>query len=312
MSTSRLRIGTRGSKLALWQAHYVAEKLHAAGATTEIVTIETKGDKILDQALSKIGGKGLFTEELEEGLRHGEIDLAVHSAKDMPATLPEDLPIIAFTEREAMHDVLVSLQPNHSLESQPTLTIGTSSVRRTALLRHFFPQCHIVNLRGNLQTRMRKLEDGHCDALMLAYAGVHRMEYAQHITMEFPTQTFTPAVGQGSLAIQVANTLNPSLKALCINTLKHPTAHTALTTERAFLKTLQGGCSIPAFGLAEVKGQQIHFTAGVISLNGSSLIRKAGVAALSDAEPLGNRIAQDVLDAGGAEILAEIRDQKHD
>ncbi len=198
----RIKIGTRGSKLALWQAYYIENLLQKGGIETEIVIIETKGDKILDRSLSKIGSKGVFTQELEDQLRSGVIDIAVHSAKDLQSELDSDFEIIAFTEREHANDVLVSHNSNLSLTSGESFTVGTSSTRRIAMIRHFYPHIKTVDMRGNLQTRLRKLEEGHCDALLLAYAGVHRMEYDDKIAEHLSLDEFTPAVGQGSVAVE--------------------------------------------------------------------------------------------------------------
>ena len=212
-----IRIGTRGSKLALWQAHFVEKKLQDGGLATEIVIIETKGDKILDRALSKIGSKGIFTEELEEQLQNGDIDIAVHSAKDLQSDLGEAFEILAFLERERANDVLISHNTSLSLRQKEPFVIGTSSTRRTATLRHFYPHLKTVDMRGNLQTRLRKLEEGHCDALLLAYAGVHRMGYDNQIAEYLSLEEFTPAVGQGSVAIECAVSLPTDKKMLSAN-----------------------------------------------------------------------------------------------
>jgi hydroxymethylbilane synthase len=200
----KIKIGTRSSKLALWQAYYIQDLLKAAEVDSELVLIETKGDQILDRSLAKIGSKGVFTQELEDQLRAGTIDIAVHSAKDLQSSLPDDLSIIAFTERERVNDVLVSHDKSLSLTGGREFVVGTSSTRRVAMLKHFCPHITTVDMRGNLQTRLRKLEEGQCDALLLAYAGVHRMEYDDLIAEYLPTHDFTPAVGQGSVAIEAA------------------------------------------------------------------------------------------------------------
>ncbi|MEM7107991.1 MAG: hydroxymethylbilane synthase, partial [Bacteroidota bacterium] len=203
-----VRIGTRGSKLALWQARYVEEKLQAVGLNTELVTIETQGDKILEVSIAKIGSKGVFTEEIEEQLAAGRIDIAVHSAKDMQSELPESFELIAFSEREKVNDVLVSEHKDFKLEDAPVV-IGTSSTRRVALINRFYPKVKTVPVRGNLQTRIAKMKDGVCDALMLAYAGMYRMGYSDLIVQELDLEQFTPAVGQGSVAIECAVHLDP-------------------------------------------------------------------------------------------------------
>ncbi|MCS6832213.1 MAG: hydroxymethylbilane synthase, partial [Flammeovirgaceae bacterium] len=204
-----IRIATRASKLALWQADYVASLLEEKGFRTELFPIETKGDKILHRALSKIGSKGVFTEELEEKLRSGEVEIAVHSAKDLPTSLADDLEIIAFTQRENVVDVVVSLDKNFTFRKGKV--VGTSSVRRTAFLRRYYPDVRVIDMRGNLQTRFAKLERGDCDALVLAYAGVHRLNYDNFIVQHLPMQQFIPAVGQGSIAVEASKTLEETL-----------------------------------------------------------------------------------------------------
>ncbi|MCE7063570.1 hydroxymethylbilane synthase [Dyadobacter sp. CY343] len=304
-----IKIGTRGSRLALWQAYYVRDLLLAGGIDSEIVIIETKGDKILDRSLSKIGSKGVFTEELEDQLRSGGIDIAVHSAKDLQSQLDDAFEIIAFTEREKANDVLVSHNTALSLKSGETFVVGTSSTRRIAILKHFYPQIKTVDMRGNLQTRLRKLEEGQCDALLLAYAGVHRMEYDNKIAEHLLLDEFTPAVGQGSVAIECAVTLDESKKAILKVLLNHKETETCLLTERAFLKRLQGGCSIPVFAMATLNEEQIHITGGIVSLDGSELIRKTQTGAKAFPEELGLALADELLEAGADRILQSIRSQ---
>ena len=307
----KIKIGTRGSKLALWQAYYVEDKLKADGIETEIVIIETKGDKILDRALSKIGSKGVFTEELEDQLRSGEIDIAVHSAKDLQSELAEDLELIAFTEREKIADVLVSFNKNLSLGSGESFVVGTSSTRRVAMLRHYYPHIKIVDMRGNLQTRLRKLEEGQCDALLLAYAGVHRMGYHDMIAQELPTTEFTPPVGQGCVAIEAAKSLSEEKRAAIRRLINDDVTEKCLIAERAYLRRLQGGCSIPSFGwcVAEEKGGELtlNMTSGIISLDGKTIVKKNDSKYASEAEQLGEALAERVLRSGGAEILEGIR-----
>lgn len=307
----KIKIGTRGSKLALWQAYYVEEKLKTQNIDTEIVIIETKGDKILDRALSKIGSKGVFTEELEDQLRSGEIDIAVHSAKDLQSELADDLEIIAFTEREKIADVMVSFNKNLSLNSGENFIVGTSSTRRVAMLRHYYPHIKIVDMRGNLQTRLRKLEEGQCDALLLAYAGVHRMGYHDLIAQELSTTEFTPPVGQGCVAIEAAKSLSEEKRTAIRELINDNVTEKCLIAERAYLRKLQGGCSIPSFGwcVAEEKDGELslNMTSGIISLDGQTMVRKNESKPASQAEKLGETLAQEVLTNGGAEILAEIR-----
>ncbi|MEN7549635.1 hydroxymethylbilane synthase [Rapidithrix thailandica] len=303
-----VKIGTRGSKLALWQAEYVEELLKAQGLTTEIVIIETKGDKILDKAISKIGSKGLFTEELEDQLRDGSIDIAVHSAKDVQSSLPDDLHLIAFTQREIVNDVLLS-DSALDFDKQENIVIGTSSVRRIAMLKHHYPKAQAVNVRGNLQTRLQKMQEGHCDALLLAYAGVHRMRYDDKIVYRFPTEKFTPAVGQGTVAVEASRNMETGLAQAIKAAINDPETEYCLLAERAYLRTLEGGCSIPAFGLATYSDGMVNFTAGIIEVDGSHEVRKTMQATPEGAEQMGDEMAAWVLNHGGKEILAKIRQQ---
>ncbi len=302
------KIGTRGSKLALWQAYHVEELLKAGGASTEIILIETKGDKILNQALSKIGSKGLFTAELEEQLYEQKIDLAVHSAKDLPSELPEGLEIIAFGERENPQDVLISLNPNVTLDKlDENAVIGTSSTRRVAMLRHYYPKVRIKDIRGNLQTRVHKLEHEGYDAIILAYAGVHRMGYHQYIAEYLSLDTFTPAVGQGSIAIETTDTLSADKQAFIREKINHSSTEVCLKAERAFLKKLQGGCSVPVFGLAQIEGEKVKFHGGIIGLEGEELIQATETAPIAQSEVLGFKIAEELLEKGGKSLLSKIR-----
>ncbi len=249
-----VKIGTRGSKLALWQAYHVKDLLKIAGIDSVIIIIDTKGDRMLDVSISKIGSKGVFTQELEDQLVDGRIDIAVHSAKDMQSSLPEEFEIIAFTEREKENDILLSAKSGIDIhDSEKPLILGTSSTRRVATLKHFYPHVKTVHVRGNLQTRIRKMEDGLCDALLLAYAGVHRMGYDSMIAEELSLDEFTPAVGQGSVAIEAAKSLDSALRRQIIQACNHPETEIRLKSERAYLRVLEGGCSIPAFALASLE-----------------------------------------------------------
>ncbi len=301
-----IRIGTRASKLALWQTEYVANKLNFHGFRTETVLIDTKGDQVLDTALSKIGGKGLFTHELEEQLLDGRIDIAVHSAKDMPAHLNPRLQIIAFSAREKPHDVLVSLDPSFDPESSGAV-LGTSSARRQAFASHFFPFATTVDIRGNLQTRMRKLREGQCGALILAYAGVQRMGFAKHIVRHLDTDRFVPMAGQGSIAVEAASRLGPLLVDAVRQAVNDPETETTLRAERAFLKALNGGCSIPVFCLARLDGSELLIQGGITALDGSRIVRTAMGGPASSPEMLGERLAAAILVSGGKEILDQIR-----
>lgn len=294
--------------MAVWQANHVAKLLESHGAKTGLTLMETIGDKVLNKSLSKIGSKGVFTEELEQKLFSGEIDIAVHSAKDMPSILPEGLELIAFTEREDPADVVVSLNRHLRLDDDSQkLVLGTSSTRRTALVRHYFPKIRLTDSRGNLQTRMGKMGEGLCDGLLLAYAGVYRMDLDKHITSKLPTDTFTPAVGQGALAIEASVKLPKSIRNLVIKALNHEETEICLRAERAYLRKLEGGCSIPSFALATLHGDNVKIHGGIVSLNGKELIREEMILPIGKNIELGNNFGDLILGKGGEEILREIR-----
>jgi hydroxymethylbilane synthase len=303
-----IKIGSRKSKLAMWQTETVARMLNEQGMETVISSMETKGDKILDVSIAKIGSKGVFTEELEEQLQCGATDIAVHSAKDMQSVLPPGFSLIAFTAREKVNDVLLALDKGLDLDNpEKKIRIGTSSVRRIALLKHYYPHVQTVEMRGNLQTRIQKLRDGACDALMLAYAGVKRMEYADMIVKVFPADEFVPPVGQGCIAIESADGLAADKKAMIRTCLNNPDSESCLLAERAYLRKLEGGCSIPAFGLAVLENDVLTLTVGLASLDGATILRKTGQAPRQDASALGEQLGNYILENGGREMLAEIR-----
>lgn len=304
---NKIRIGTRNSALALWQAHHIGRLLEAASMTYELVAISTIGDKILDRSLSKIGAKGVFTEELETMLRAGEIDIAQHSAKDLPSTLAEDLPLIAFTEREAAHDVVLSLNPAIRLGQSEPLRIGTSSTRRRAFLARHFPQHTAVEMRGNLQTRLEKLKNGDCDAMLLAFAGVHRMEMESFIVEHLPLDTYVPAVGQGSVAIQCSTGLATNIREAIRLACNHMDTERCILAERSLLAQLDGGCSVPVYGHAKLMDGQIQLQAGVLSLSGDQQIESNAIGNEPDA--VGNRVANELINRGAQTLLKEIRAQ---
>ncbi len=301
-----IRIGTRGSRLALWQANHVADLIRPSGFETEIVPIETKGDRMLDVTISKIGSKGVFTEEIEERLLDGSIDIAVHSAKDVASTIPDELELIAFTEREVVNDIILSFDPEFRLDREGVI-LGTSSNRRIAFVNHFYPHIKTVPVRGNLQTRLSRMEAGTCHALLLAYAGVHRMGYDHLITERLDTSYFVPPVGQGSIAVEIHKKLSFEKKEVLQQWVNHVPTEFCLRTERAFLKTLEGGCSIPSFGYASLDGNIVTLKAGIISLDGQEVIKIKRSASAVDGPELGKAIANEVLAKGGDRILHEIR-----
>jgi hydroxymethylbilane synthase len=301
-----IRIGTRGSKLALWQANHIADLIKPSGYRTEIIPVETRGDKMLGVSIAKIGSKGVFTEEIEEKLLDGSIDIAVHSAKDLSSELADELELIAFTERELANDVVLSFKKDFNLKNSG-IVIGTSSTRRAAFVKHFYPQAQTVSIRGNLQTRIEKLKGGACDALILAYAGVHRMEYDDIIVEKIETSYFVPPAGQGSIAVECHKKLSFDKKAVISQWVNHSQTEDCIRAERAFLKTLEGGCSIPSFAYAWLEGNMLILKAGIISLDGQQLIKVKRSALPEEGKELGKRIATEVLANGGAEILHSIK-----
>jgi len=307
MKNRKIRIGTRGSRLALWQAHAVEAALNKGGAATEIVIIETKGDKVLDVTIGNIGGKGVFTEEIEQQLALGTIDIAVHSAKDMPSELPEGMELIAFPEREKSHDVLAGDDKRISLKSGEPLLIGTSSTRRAAILKHYYPHVKTVAVRGNLQTRIRKMREGQCDVLMLAYAGMRRLGYDDMIVEELDGETFIPAAGQGAIAVEASTNLDRETYDLVRRFVNHAPTETCVKAERAFLRTLHGGCSIPVFVAARLENSSLHISGGVISLDGGQIATGKIAGDQNQPDELGSKLGEDVLARGGREILEQIR-----
>jgi hydroxymethylbilane synthase len=304
MSNMHFKIGTRSSKLAIWQAEWVRGKLKDHGISSDIIPIETRGDRILDVTISKIGSKGVFTEEIEQQLLDGNIDLAVHSAKDMQSTLEDPFELIAYGEREKPNDVLIS---DHSVSLMDPIRVGTSSTRRVSFLKYYYPHIEIVPMRGNLQTRIRKLEEGDCDALILAFAGVHRMGYESMIREELSLDSFIPAVGQGSVAVEICKTMGRKEKSGIRKALNHESTEVVLNAERSFLRTMDGGCSIPVFGIAQVNDTHLSMEGGIIDLDGKEIVKKRLKGLLSESAAIGQQLAEQVLEDGGGEILKEIR-----
>lgn len=302
-----LRIGTRGSQLALWQARWVQQSIleQWPGTTVELVIVKTQGDKILDVPLAQVGGKGLFVKEIEEALLDGRIDLAVHSMKDMPAALPEGLHIAAVPLRENPLDALISLR-HASLEDLPQgARVGTSSLRRGAQLLHRRPDLTIVALRGNVDTRLKKLETTELDAIVLAAAGLTRLGLADRITAHIAPDIMLPAVGQGALCIEARNN-DGSTKQL-LAALDHRPTHVAITAERAFLHRLEGGCQIPLAGHATLENDQLQLTGLVAELDGSRMVHATNRGAPDQAAALGRQLAETLLHRGAGEILERLQ-----
>src|SRR5438105_4175481 len=275
-----LTIASRGSQLALWQARWVAGQLAARGHETRIEIIKTTGDKITDVPLAKVGTKGLFTKEIEEALLDGRADLAVHSLKDLPTELPEGLVLAAVPEREDPRDAVVGKR----LADLPHGSrVGTSSLRRSAQLRKLRPDLVIESVRGNLDTRLRKLDEGQYDAILLAAAGLKRLGWADRIAEILPVEQMCPAVGQGALAIETRAT-GSGYDACAL--LDHAETRAAVTAERALLSALGGGCQVPIGAHAAVAAGRVHLVAVVASPDGATLVRALGELAVGDAAEL--------------------------
>jgi hydroxymethylbilane synthase len=308
-----LRLGTRGSQLALYQANMAKALLKAnAGVDAEIVVIKTSGDRLADATLSEIGGKRLFVKELEDALLDGAIDLAVHSSKDMPVVLPEGLDIVAALPREDPHDAVV-------LPGEPpafrfieelvaslgqTPRIGTSSVRRTAQLSRVIPAARFVPIRGNLDTRLRKLDTGEFDGLVLAAAGLKRLGREKRISATLPVSACVPAPGQGIVALEARR--DDARARQAGRRVDDAKAAAALAAERRVVRRLEGGCQMPIGAYAETGEAGLELHAIVISLDGSRAVRADAAGAESDAEALGARVAEQLLAEGAADILAEV------
>jgi hydroxymethylbilane synthase len=307
--TRTVRIASRKSQLALVQTHWVQEQLqkHFPDINFEVHTMSTQGDKILDVALAKIGDKGLFTKELEVRMLHNESDLAVHSLKDLPTKLPEGLVLGCVTERENPADALV-LHEKHKGKKIDALpegaVIGTSSLRRLAQLRHHFPHLEFKDVRGNLNTRLAKLDEGNYDALILAVAGLERLGMGDRISQILPPEISLHAVGQGALGIECREGDEDILKLL--KALEHETTAQRCYAERAFLRELEGGCQVPIGVNTQIEGDRLTVTGMVASLDGKRLIKDIVSGTPKNAEQLGIELAQKLRQQGAQEILNEI------
>lgn len=291
-------IGSRGSQLALWQAHHIAGRLGALGKPTRLEIIRTTGDKITDVPLAQVGGKGLFIKEIEEALLAGVIDLAVHSLKDMPTALPNGLTLTAIPKRENPYDALVGKTLD---QLKPGDHIGTSSLRRAAQLSALGRGLVIENLRGNVDTRLRKLDQGQYQAIVLASAGLRRLGWETRIVQELPADLMCPAVGQGALAIETRDDGGPAQQ--IARQLDHRSSRLAVTAERALLSTLEGGCQVPIGAHAKVEGESLSMTAIVLSPDGGLSVRGEIAGAAESAEKLGRELGARLLEQGAREIL---------
>jgi hydroxymethylbilane synthase len=297
-----LRIGSRGSQLALWQAHHISDLLRAQGHTVELEIIKTTGDKITDVALAKVGTKGMFTKEIEEALVEKRVDLAVHSLKDLPTELASDFEIAAITSREDPNDVFCSVNIASIADLPQGANVGTSSLRRQAQLMAIRPDLKIHPLRGNVDTRLRKLEAGDYDAIILAAAGLNRLGKTQLIRQVIPVDVMTPAAGQGALGIEIRNGDRATRTHLAF--LDDAAARSSTTCERALLNKLGGGCQVPIGAFAQVQNGRIHLNALVAHPDGTKVLRETRDG--DDPVKLGDEVGETLLQRGGDAILEEV------
>lgn len=317
----KVSIGTRGSKLALWQAEWVSSEIKRMRPDIEVslVKIKTTGDKILDVPLAKVGGKGLFVKEIEEALLRKEVDLAVHSMKDVPTDFPPNLHLAAICKREDPRDAFISpMVKERSQESEKIIfkyksfddlpqgaTVGTSSLRRSCQLLNKRPDLKIVQLRGNLDTRLRKLDEGQFDAIILAAAGVKRLGLEKRITSILPVDVSLPAIGQGAIGIECR--IDDEFINSLLSNLNDKETSICVKAERAFLKRLEGGCQVPIAGYARMNDKSLLIMDGLVgSLSGDRLIRGHIEGKPEDCEDLGTKLAEDILSRGAKEILNEV------
>ncbi len=298
---ARLRIGSRGSQLARWQADHIAALLRNRGHQVEIEIIKTTGDKITDVALAKVGTKGMFTKEIEEALAEHRVDLAVHSLKDLPTEIAAQFQIVAITTREDPRDAFVSKTCARLLDLPQHARVGTSSLRRQAQLKALRPDLQIFPLRGNVDTRLRKMEAGEFDAIILAYAGLHRLGRTEFVREILPVEVMCPAVGQGALAIE-ARADDPLARELQF--LNDASARAATVCERALLNQLGGGCQVPIGGFAQAEDGRLRLVAVVARPDGSQLLREAQTG--DDPVQLGTFVGQMLLRRGADQILREV------
>lgn len=298
----KIRIGTRGSQLALWQANTVKNLLEAQGFESELIIIQTFGDQQTQKPLHQLGTQGIFTKALDDALLENKIDIAVHSCKDIPGNIHQELMISSILKREDPQDVLLSLEDTIHLENQSrSFIIGTSSVRRVAFLKHYFQQHTIKDIRGNLDTRIQKLEKREYDALILAYAGVKRMGLEKYIKQKLSKEVIVPAVGQGAIGIMIRKDDEEFFQKT--RTINHEQTFHEVSCERAFLRTIQGGCQLPIFGYAKIFMNNIRLLAGVASVDGKVIIKQEATDSIQNAEKLGINLGNKIINEGGKELI---------
>jgi len=302
----KLTIATRSSQLAVWQADFIKNEIQKRypDITVDLKKIKTRGDKILDTPLSKIGGKGLFVKEVENALFEGEADIAVHSMKDVPSVMPEGMELYVTPKRETPYDAFLSLKFNSIDELPEGAVVGTSSLRRMVQVRRQRPDLKIENLRGNINTRIKKLEDGMYDAIVLAKAGLVRVGFLKHIKQTLTEDIMIPAVCQGTLGIEVRQEDNDIKKIL--DFFYDEETYIRTKAERAFLKTLEGGCQVPIAGFATIQSGTLKLMGMVASLDAKEYIYREMESPVEEAEATGKKLAKNILDAGGKTILDNI------
>ncbi len=304
-----IKLGTRKSKLALAQSNWVKEQIEkkCPDCKVELVKITTKGDKILDVPLAKVGGKGLFVKEIEEALLRNEVDMAVHSLKDVPTEVPEGLEVSVFPQREDPRDAFLSVKFSSFDEMPKGSKIGTSSLRRMAQIKKAWPDKECISLRGNLDTRIRKLEEGEFDAIILAVSGLRRLGLEDKITQIIPEDIMLPAVGQGSLGIEFRSADQPMKEILAA--IHHEPTAVCVKAERAFLETLEGGCQVPIGAFAKLQDDSLRLEGLVADEQGERIIKQEMMGPVDAPEELGKTLGRSILEAGGREILMEVYGQ---
>lgn len=308
----RLKIGTRGSALAVTQSEWIKNRIesHCPDISVELVRIKTKGDKIIDSPLAKIGGKGLFVKEIEDALLRRDVDLAVHSIKDVPAELPDGLCLPVFPEREDPRDAFISRSYATLSDLPEGANIGTGSLRRSSQILNIRPDIRIMPLRGNVDTRLKRLESGDMDAVVLAAAGLNRLGLSKRITELLPPDTLLPAIGQGALGLEIRKDDNITLEILSF--MNHRQTEQAVRAERALLKRLEGGCQVPIAGFAVIEDTGIILKGMVAELDGSKIIKDEIKGPEDRPEDLGIALADRILSKGADRILAGIYGSRHD
>lgn len=302
-----MRIATRKSPLAMWQAEHIKQRLEAlhTGLQVDILGMSTQGDRWLQTSLSKVGGKGLFVKELEHALLNNEADIAVHSMKDVPMDFPEGLCLGAICEREDPSDAFVSSKYKTLADMPEGSVVGTSSLRRRAQLAHFYPQLNIKDVRGNVNTRLKKMDDGEFDALILASAGLKRLGFESRLNHSLDKEWSLPAVGQGALGIELRE--NDTQTMQLIAPLIHEQTQHCVLAERAMNEKLHGGCQVPVAAFAEIVDGQIHMRGRVAQTDGSIILNAQAIGAPEQAQALGEQVAQELIDQGAQAILSSLK-----